>query len=129
MEDALVHIMKCWRKMVMRSLNPCCNGRCTRTVTQGRNGYPQGVLILVVMEDALVRQKAPENKAVGNVLILVVMEDALVQRLVSILQTFERVLILVVMEDALVLQVFASMQVSGSLNPCCNGRCTRTCSC
>ena len=37
-------------------LNPCCNGRCTRT-----------------------GQKAPENKAVGNVLILVVMEDALAQ--------------------------------------------------
>ena len=36
------------------------------------------------MEDALVRQKAPENKAVGNVLILVVMEDALVHETVIV---------------------------------------------
>ena len=35
-------------------LNPCCNGRCTRTsVKETRAFTPEEVLILVVMEDAL----------------------------------------------------------------------------
>ena len=66
----------------IESLNPCCNGRCTRT---SKNSIPLSkplsrVLILVVMEDAL---------ALGNVVRPIVARD--------------KVLILVVMEDALAL--------------------------
>ena len=57
MEDALVLTAFVREKKQDSRLNPCCNGRCTRT-----NGYypgqkfnATGVLILVVMEDALVR--------------------------------------------------------------------------
>ena len=54
MEDALApvpQLMSCKR---MLSLNPCCNGRCTRTDANIRFGNPDDVvLILVVMEDAL----------------------------------------------------------------------------
>ena len=56
MEDALVQTKKMLSKTSLKRLNPCFNGRCTRT--QGHNGYPSGiykVLILVLMEDALVR--------------------------------------------------------------------------
>ena len=38
---------------VVASLNPCCNGRCTRTTIKGMITSPLKVLILVVMEDAL----------------------------------------------------------------------------
>ncbi len=65
----------------LRSLNPCCNGRCTRTVNVvSLENYDRIVLILVVMEDAL----------------------------------------------AHLLSNFQIKEVSGGLNPCCNGRCTRT---
>ena len=60
-------------------LNPCCNGRCTRT--QGRSLKalrPRQVLILVVMEDALALYAGKwAIKESRPVLILVVMEDAL----------------------------------------------------
>ena len=55
------------------------------------------------------------------------MEDALVQWHVDSLTNLERVLILVLMEDALVLCFHIFTAVSyGCLNPCFNGRCTRT---
>ena len=38
-----------------RSLNPCCNGRCTRTANEEQARKFFLVLILVVMEDALVQ--------------------------------------------------------------------------
>ena len=61
------------------------------------------------------------------VLILVVMEDALVLIIKApILVKRYGVLILVVMEDALVHQEIRIVELSSSLNPCCNGRCTRT---
>ena len=31
MEDGLVHILKCQQVKIWRSLNPCCNGRWSRT--------------------------------------------------------------------------------------------------
>jgi len=73
-----------WKQLKLRhqfgSLNPCCNGRCTRTQSKrAHRAHLDRVLILVVMEDALA-QEVSECK-VG--------------------ETF-------------------------SLNPCCNGRCTRT---
>ena len=61
------------------------------------------------------------------VLILVVMEDGLVRRACSKWRSSNLVLILVVMEDGLVL--IYSWYVSWlawSLNPCCNGRWSRT---
>ena len=62
------------------------------------------------------------------VLILVLMEDALVPFKVEGVEIVETVLILVLMEDALVLgdldkKVYLFRR---SLNPCFNGRCTRT---
>ena len=54
------------------------------------------------------------------------MEDALVQNTLKYSRRAKKVLILVVMEDALVLSVKSLMGLSSSLNPCCNGRCTRT---
>ena len=55
MDDALVHrrvdkIMNFYHN----SLNPCCNGWCTRTNSEGKYPVKQIVLILVVMDDALV---------------------------------------------------------------------------
>ena len=77
------------------------------------------------MEDALVR--FIKSMQYDSVLILVVMEDALVHEQFHSYGVCLQVLILVVMEDALVPQLrgmFARMQKC--LNPCCNGRCTRT---
>ena len=55
------------------------------------------------------------------------MEDGLVQASATELKKQFDVLILVVMEDGLVLK-FQKMNVHpyGSLNPCCNGRWSRT---
>ena len=56
MEDALVHAMNNFTVTGYVCLNPCFNGRCTRTAAVGL-GYLAGnkeVLILVLMEDALV---------------------------------------------------------------------------
>ena len=68
------------------------------------------------------------NAGETRVLILVVMEDALAP--ILSLETWvknEDVLILVVMEDALAhLWHFCLADAAGGLNPCCNGRCTRT---
>ena len=41
----------------LAGLNPCCNGRCTRTIITSREEVSIDiVLILVVMEDALAQQ-------------------------------------------------------------------------
>ena len=91
--------------MTGNCLNPCFNGRCTRTKRFGYNVVADEVLILVLMEDALVlvfllliatlkrclnpcfngrctrtqRQIWPTFRK-SLVLILVLMEDALVQQ-------------------------------------------------
>ena len=85
-------------------LNPCFNGRCTRTRFNNDFNRGNNVLILVLMEDALVHY-----------------EQGVYCRLCW------RVLILVLMEDALVLKYVTSrLRYSFGLNPCFNGRCTRT---
>ena len=57
------------------------------------------------------------------------MEDALVQADEIVNQRSEEVLILVLMEDALVQpQSDDVRRIVFGLNPCFNGRCTRTCS-
>ena len=56
LDDALVRVMliSC-RNLAKASLNPCCAGRCSSTVASGIVTNPFGVLILVVLDDALVR--------------------------------------------------------------------------
>ena len=62
----------------LAGLNPCCNGRCTRTIITSREEVSIDiVLILVVMEDALARHYLLLSGSTPKVLILVVMEDAL----------------------------------------------------
>ena len=106
MEDGLVPWERKHVLVLLISLNPCCNGRWSRT-------------------DVSLNDKLKE----WNVLILVVMEDGLVLKDQSP-RIFERwaVLILVVMEDGLVLTSIKAI-VNGivGLNPCCNGRWSRTC--
>ena len=53
MEDALAQWRKSFFQQESKGLNPCCNGRCTRTADFEGNVYFITVLILVVMEDAL----------------------------------------------------------------------------
>ena len=80
MEDALAQAAVVRFGIIIKRLNPCCNGRCTRTVKGQCELYALNVLILVVMEDALVRESIVESSYPSGVLILVVMEDALVQK-------------------------------------------------
>ena len=55
MEDALVHNTQKSGTQSKSSLNPCFNGRCTRTCVFSPTTEKTGtVLILVLMEDALV---------------------------------------------------------------------------
>ena len=61
MEDALV-LGRDGDVDIYRGLNPCCNGRCTRTQSAlGVLVCRPCVLILVVMEDALVLTKEGEK--------------------------------------------------------------------
>ena len=79
MEDALVLLAKGAFGSANSCLNPCCNGRCTRTAIVVDSQYGCSVvLILVVMEDALVLGESIDLRKAKLVLILVVMEDALV---------------------------------------------------
>ena len=78
MEDGLVLKQKDALKNAVKSLNPCCNGRWSRTLKQKdalKNAVK--VLILVVMEDGLVLQLKVYLIKLTLVLILVVMEDGL----------------------------------------------------
>ena len=77
------------------------------------------------MEDALVHLETWVKNDDTAVLILVLMEDALA--LAERSEDCKEVLILVVMEDALALpKRVADCRSYAGLNPCCNGRCTRT---
>ena len=58
MEDALARLPPLSGKKNRTRLNPCCNGRCTRTTAQKAVGITICVLILVVMEDALAHLKS-----------------------------------------------------------------------
>ena len=64
MEDALAHYVEGENKVVFVCLNPCFNGRCTRTnLKTVRLKMKTSVLILVLMEDALAQLKSIEQKA------------------------------------------------------------------
>ena len=56
MEDALVRYSPEKKDSTSLGLNPCFNGRCTRTlnISDGKRHFLELVLILVLMEDALV---------------------------------------------------------------------------
>ena len=55
LDDALVRVMliSC-RNLAKASLNPCCAGRCSSTTAKVKAKAYLGVLILVVLDDALV---------------------------------------------------------------------------
>ena len=55
MEDALVQVIQLLTKQKRKRLNPCFNGRCTRTLRKYIREWKSPVLILVLMEDALVQ--------------------------------------------------------------------------
>ena len=56
MEDGLVLDFNCALHTLLKSLNPCCNGRWSRTTGYNASKGGDGVLILVVMEDGLVHR-------------------------------------------------------------------------
>ena len=78
MEDALVPNLNILNTNFNKSLNPCFNGRCTRTQRMLPYEWRRHVLILVLMEDALVQNSKGLLTTNLGVLILVLMEDALV---------------------------------------------------
>ena len=79
------------------------------------------------MEDALALNATTANEVKAQVLILVLMEDALALNATTANEVKAQVLILVLMEDALALVLRVQPKLRMSLNPCSNGRCTRTC--
>ena len=86
-----------------KCLNPCFNGRCTRTITFDPTSRNDGVLILVLMEDALV---LPGEHSSG--IHLLCLNPCFNGRCT---RTY---------------YVSDVAGVFGGLNPCFNGRCTRT---
>ena len=79
------------------------------------------------MEDGLVHELVMPLRQFMHVLILVVMEDGLVPTVKDWMEGVANVLILVVMEDGLVRrQQLLQRMLFASLNPCCNGRWSRT---
>ena len=82
------------------SLNPCCNGRGSKTVIRVKSVTPVRVLILVVMEEGQ-RQLYLIAKGIAKyyVLILVVMEEGQRPFGLRVRGRNQRVLILVVMEE------------------------------
>ena len=71
----------CWyaQRFSTTILNPCFNGRWSRTLSDEGNEREGGVLILVLMEDGLGRQRVGNYPYSAPVLILVLMEDGLGQ--------------------------------------------------
>ena len=106
MEDALAHNNKITRRKMRNSLNPCFNGRCTRTFLRHETCQwkPYWVLILVLMEDALARE---------------VMET-ITRKVTRLNPCFNG--------RCTRTQRFRLPEIIlyNSLNPCFNGRCTRT---
>ena len=105
MEDALVHYIRLALTLDKPSLNPCFNGRCTRTAFAfGLSAEIERVLILVLMEDALV----PTRQRVFWTSLLSLNPcfngrcTRTTKGLLDFIAKIESVLILVLMEDALV---------------------------
>ena len=101
MEEGQRPDYKVYVKVKVKSLNPCCNGRGSKTVQLTFDkAIPGFVLILVVMEEGQRRiDSRPVVHRHREVLILVVMEEGQRQDIVNVSLTFNKVLILVVMEE------------------------------
>ena len=86
MDDGLVLIKKISDRKEQKSLNPCCSGRWSRTTNDSGDTEVRNVLILVVVDDGLVRvyDKYFDNRQFV-VLILVVVDDGLVHQLIIII--------------------------------------------
>ena len=84
------------------SLNPCFNGRCTRTKSKNKKAALSAVLILVLMEDALALKEIGISKPTCEGL-NPCFNGRCTRTLVSTIQKhlWKYVLILVLMEDAL----------------------------
>ena len=78
MENALVLRLTSTEEYINTCLNPCFNGKCTRTGSFLMYLFSLLVLILVLMENALVPFNFDEDDCDILVLILVLMENALV---------------------------------------------------
>ena len=105
MEDALVQRHTSVIVVVTISLNPCFNGRCTRTRRKHPFSFGLWSLNPCFNGRCTRTQQLPIECGDGTkvVLILVLMEDALVRH-----------------------KGYGFRQGEKSLNPCFNGRCTRT---
>ena len=69
------------------------------------------------------------SEEVRNVSILIVLDDTLVPANMMTGQAAQTVSILIVLDDALVQVLIISIkEIELSLNPCCAGRCSSTCS-
>ena len=66
MEDALALTESDFEAVKASGLNPCFNGRCTRTGWKYSHRAYNPVLILVLMEDALVQMLTPLEVANFN---------------------------------------------------------------
>ena len=78
MEDTLGEKLSLKRVTKMLRLNPCFNGRYSRsTYNYGKKECYREVLILVLMEDTLGVLDKLADAMLGSVLILVLMEDTL----------------------------------------------------
>ena len=106
MEEGQRHSVKSYLTDSTRCLNPCCNGRGSKTPSaSARRPTRASVLILVVMEEGQ-RQAHHATRHAENawVLILVVMEEG--QRRVKLTDLANKLIT--------------------RLNPCCNGRGSKT---
>ena len=84
MDDGLVRQESCHKHVqVVMSLNPCCSGRWSRTCVYGAYLRRVRVLILIVVEDGLVRLRRDHSAHRRSVLILIVVEDGLVPELLA----------------------------------------------
>ena len=111
MEDGLVPSTSSSSGATGKSLNPCCSGRWSRTFHLDFPLSSLTVLILVVVEDGLVRINPHDPSKSLNVLILVVVEDGLVLGANRVMrQQIWTVLILVVVEDGLVRRLSISLE-------------------
>ena len=77
MDVALAAKVLGFSTLKITSLNPCCNGCCSRSSFYISKDVPKKVSILVVMDVALAAPKEIRRKNNGGVSILVVMDVAL----------------------------------------------------
>ena len=109
-------------------LNPCCNGRCTRT----RRGLPSCQLhtsLNPCCNGRCTRTQECTTESSSPLSLNPCCNGRCTRTLCipTVIHTVMLVLILVVMEDALALVSHSLVGCGTSgLNPCCNGRCTRT---